>query len=214
MSQVQTMGGGGSPAPSVEYVQGNTGGPVGADPSYITYFIGDTTQGVEVNGNAGTFTETITMRNATAAATAGAAQKGASSYDSDFFTVTSGYVTLSNSVIDTVETVGVVVEDLITFTPPATAGTYRLIYQIAAYNETDANSGSGYQLEGTVVTDGLGTITTVGSPVIVMNGDAAVFDTSLVDVVVSGGNIILQVTGVLAKTIQWTGRLDYLFGGA
>lgn len=214
MSQVQTMGGGGSPAPSVEYVQGNSGGPVGADASYITYFIGDTVQGVEVNGNPGTYTETITVRDATAAVTAGAAQKGVSSYDSNFFTVTSGYVTMKTSLVDTVQTVGVVVEDLIIFTPPLTAGTYRLIYQVAAYNNTDAGSGSGYQLEGTVVTDGLGTITTVGSPARIMNGDAAVFDVSLVDVVVSGGDIILQVTGVAAKTIQWTGRLDFVFGAA
>ncbi len=215
MSQVQTMGGGGSPAPSVEYVQGNTGGPVGAEPgTYITYFIGDTTQGVEVNGNPGTYTENITMRNATAAATAGATQKGVSSYDSAFFTVTSGYVTMKTALTGTVQTIGAVTGDLITFTPPVSAGTYRLVYQIAAYNSTDANSGSGYQLEGTVVTDGLGTITTVGSPARIMNGDAAVFDVSLVDVIISGGNIILRVTGVLAKTIRWTGRLDFVFGAA
>lgn len=121
---------------------------------------------------------------------------------------------LTNRAHGNVQTIGVVTGNIVTFTPPLTAGTYRLIYQISAYNSTDAASGAGYELEGIVMADGLGTLTTVGTPVRIMNGDATVFDVTLVDVVFSGGSIILQATGVAAKTIRWTGVLNFVFGGA
>lgn len=120
---------------------------------------------------------------------------------------------LTNRLHGNAQTVGAVIANIITFTPPLTAGTYKLSYQVAAYNSTDGN-GAGYELEGTVVADGLGALSTQGTPVRIMNGNTTVFDVNLVDVVFSGSSIILQATGVAAKTIRWTGVLNFIFGGA
>lgn len=67
MSQQQSFGSTGTPgAADIEFVEGNTGGPVPPDPgTHILFLIGDTTQGVHVDGNAGTFTQTITADDAT-----------------------------------------------------------------------------------------------------------------------------------------------------
>jgi len=51
---------GGSGAPPIETITGNTGGPVGPDPgTFNLNFIGDNTTGLTVSGNPGTFTLTI-----------------------------------------------------------------------------------------------------------------------------------------------------------
>lgn len=123
-------------------------------------------------------------------------------------------IQLTNRAVGNVQTVGLVSGDIITFTPPITAGTYRLIYQVAAYNSTDANSGAGYQIEGTVVSDGSGTFTTVGTPTRVMNGDTTVFDVTMIDVFIVGAGIVLRTEGITGKTVRWTGILNFVFGAA
>lgn len=68
MSQQQTFVDAGSVpgVPGIETVTGNTGGAVPGSGSPVNInFIGDTVQGVHVNGNAGTSTETITIDNMT-----------------------------------------------------------------------------------------------------------------------------------------------------
>lgn len=67
MSQQQSFGSTGTPGvANIEYVAGNTGGNVPANPAtHVINIIGDTVQGVHVNGNAGTYTETITIDDAT-----------------------------------------------------------------------------------------------------------------------------------------------------
>jgi hypothetical protein len=69
MSNVTLLDSSSTPGvPDIQFLQGNTGGAVGADPvTFITQLIGDTVQGVHVNGNAGTYTETITVVDATTA---------------------------------------------------------------------------------------------------------------------------------------------------
>ena len=69
MSQQQSFGSTGTPGvANIEYVAGNTGGNVPANPAtHVVNIIGDTVQGVHVNGNAGTYTETITIDDATTA---------------------------------------------------------------------------------------------------------------------------------------------------
>ena len=69
MSQQQSFGSTGTPGvANIEYVAGNTGGNVPANPAtHVINIIGDTVQGVHVNGNAGTYTETITIDDATTA---------------------------------------------------------------------------------------------------------------------------------------------------
>lgn len=121
---------------------------------------------------------------------------------------------LTNRASGNIQTVGGAIGTVVTFTPPLTAGTYRLVYQVSAYNSTDVNSGAGYEVEGTVIADGVGGLTTVGTPTRIMNGDATVFDVTLVDVAFAGVDIILRATGVAGKTIRWTGVLNFVFGGA
>lgn len=68
MSQQQTFVDAGSVpgTPGIETVTGNTGGAVPGSGSPVNInLIGDTVQGVHVNGNAGTSTETITIDNMT-----------------------------------------------------------------------------------------------------------------------------------------------------
>lgn len=67
MSQQQSFNNDSLPImPNIEFLQGNTGGAVGPDPvTHIIQVLGDTTQGVNVNGNIGTFTETITISDST-----------------------------------------------------------------------------------------------------------------------------------------------------
>ena len=67
MSNVTLLDSSSSPGvPDIQFLEGNTGGAVGADPgTFITQLLGDTVQGVSVNGNPGTYTETITVADAT-----------------------------------------------------------------------------------------------------------------------------------------------------
>lgn len=54
--------------PDIEFIQGNDGIPVPPNPTtHIILLLGDNTQGVDLSGNAGTYTETITMFDATTA---------------------------------------------------------------------------------------------------------------------------------------------------
>lgn len=63
MSQQQMFTGGNSPiTPDIEFLAGNDGIQVGPNPATFTInVVGNNTQGVNVTGNAGTYTETITM---------------------------------------------------------------------------------------------------------------------------------------------------------
>lgn len=69
MSQQQTFLGSSIPATAnIEFIQGNDGIPVPPDPAtHIVQLLGNTTQGIQTSGNAGTFTETITALDATTA---------------------------------------------------------------------------------------------------------------------------------------------------
>ena len=54
--------------PDIEFIQGNDGINVGPNPAtHIILLLGDNTQGVDTSGNAVTYTETITMFDATTA---------------------------------------------------------------------------------------------------------------------------------------------------
>lgn len=70
MSQQQSFETASNPptTPDIEFVQGNSGGPVPPDPvTFIVHIVGDNTQGVDVQGDAPTYTETITMFDASEA---------------------------------------------------------------------------------------------------------------------------------------------------
>lgn len=68
MSNQQTFGGGGSApvTPNIQFLEGDDAVAVGPNPvTYVIFLDGDSAQGVSVSGNAGTYTETITVADAT-----------------------------------------------------------------------------------------------------------------------------------------------------
>ncbi len=65
---ITNPGGGSTPVDSIEFIQGNDGINVPSNPStHILFLLGDNIQGVDLSGNAGTYTETISMFDATTA---------------------------------------------------------------------------------------------------------------------------------------------------
>lgn len=120
---------------------------------------------------------------------------------------------LTNREPGSASSTGVTTVDIITFTPPATAGIYKLFIEVSAWDNANL-TGSTWELSGAVQADGLGTLGTVGSPTRIMNGNAAVFDVSQLNVITSGGSIKVQGTGLTGRTLKWTGLLTYIFGGA
>jgi hypothetical protein len=95
MSQLFVKESGTPSIPDIEFLEGNSGGPVGPTGGVVNV-VGDNTQGVDIVGDGGTSTLTVSGIDATDG-TAMTAQKGVSSYDEDYFTVTDGFVSLISS---------------------------------------------------------------------------------------------------------------------
>lgn len=205
MSNIQTIGGGGGGGggAGIVTVTGNTGGAVPGQGAPINLnLVGDATQGTAVNGTIATSTQVVTVGNATAAATAGAAQKGVSSYNSEDFTVVSGYVSQNFKLVGTGTTVGATTADLITFPLGATPGTYIFDANFSSFDvTTPGGAGAGYSIFGSTRTTGA-TAFLVGTPDKINNEDTAVA-AGTADLVVSANNAILRVTGVVGLTIHW-----------
>lgn len=205
MSQIISFGGGGVPGvPGLETITGDTGGPVpGSGLPVNINLIGDATQGTSIAGNPGTSTLVSTVGNSTAAATAGAAQKGVSSYNSEDFTDVSGFVSLNFKVVGTGTTVGATTADLITFALGATPANFIFDANVSAFATAGVGSpaGAGYSLFGSTRTTGAAA-SLVGTPDKITNEEAALA-TADANLIVSGNNAILRVTGVAGLTINW-----------
>lgn len=210
MSQAGILSDQTNPLADVETLTGNDGVAVGPNGAGNINFIGNTAQGVSVSGNAGTNTETVTVQNATAAATSGTASKGVSSYDSHYFSVASGYVSLASATNATGQTIGAVTADIITLPLGATPGTYTFEVRVSGFESTTP-AAAGSQIFATVRTTGAAAVL-VGVPDVISNSEAAV-NTSLANVVVSGNSAIVRVTGVALLTINWGADLEYTFRG-
>lgn len=124
----------------------------------------------------------------------------------------SGSITISGSTANTGngQTVGAVTADLITLALGATPGTYALSVSIAGF-ESGTPAGCGYELFGAVRTTGAAA-TLVGIPDKISNEEAFLAAADA-DIVVSGNNAIVRVTGVVALTIDWRADLTYTFRG-
>lgn len=107
-------------------------------------------------------------------------------------------------------TVGATTADVITFTL-TTVGTYALTFQASAYNTT-STLGAGYEVFGAVRFDGVNA-NVCGSADTIDNEEGAMVDCDI-DVVVSGANAILRVTGYALQTINWGAVGTYTFRGA
>jgi len=80
--------------------------------------------------------------------------------------------------------------------------------QITGYNTTD-NAGVGYAIFGSVRTTGAATIL-IDTPDKIVNEEASQV-TADANLIVSGNNVIVQVTGIALKTINWKAVGVYVF---
>lgn len=120
----------------------------------------------------------------------------------------SGSITISvdQAANGQVQTVGAVTGDAITLALGGATAVYTLEARVSGL-ETGTPAGAGFQIFGTVRTDGA-TATLVGVPDIVSNAEAALNGTDAT-IVVSGNNAIIQVTGDTGLTIDWETDLQY-----
>lgn len=102
------------------------------------------------------------------------------------------------------QTIGAVTADVITFPLGVTAGTYSIEVQVAGF-ESGTPAGVGVTLTAAVRTDGA-SATLIGTPDKIVLEEAALTGATA-DVIVSGNNAIVQVTGVALLTINWVARL-------
>lgn len=119
-------------------------------------------------------------------------------------------IVLTNRVAGSTSTVGAVNGTVWTFTPTV-VGTYAFESRVAAYNTT-SSLGAGYSVFGSFRFDGANS-NSCGSPDVIDNEEGAMSACD-VTMVASGANIILQSTGYLAQTINWSAVSLYTFVGA
>ena len=90
----------------------------------------------------------------------------------------------------------------------STPGVYVVEGRIAAFNTTDT-AGAGYFFVGAARTTG---VTGVEVAVQYTNDlEEAAMAAADIDFVVSANNIVIQVTGIAAKTINWSAEFEYQF---
>lgn len=148
---------------------------------------------------------TIEIQRSSTAAVSTVGLNGVSHFDSTNFTVDgNGFVTITGTLGGTATTVGAVTADVITFPMPVVADVTTFDIFIAGFNVTDT-LGVGYEIFGTVRTTG-GAAVLVGVPDKIANeeGGSVAADANLV---VSGNNAIVRVTGIAGKTINWRAAL-------
>lgn len=115
--------------------------------------------------------------------------------------------TLTNRQNGSVTTSDATPTTLISFTASASATIYNLQFKIAAFDATDT-AGAAYHVDAGARTTGAA-VTIFPDADFVDNEEAAMAATDI-NVVASGNNIILQVTGIAGKTIRWNGQLNYI----
>jgi hypothetical protein len=116
-------------------------------------------------------------------------------------------IALTNRLVGTASSVNASVEDIITFTLGATDLVYRFWFYIAG-RDTATGDGVGYTIEGSVRTDGAAA-TVISVPNQDNDEDASLI-LATADLVASGNDIILQVTGVAGQTISYRAVGNYL----
>lgn len=119
-------------------------------------------------------------------------------------------IVLTNRLQGTVTTVGVTTSPIITFNPTA-IGTYTLEVRVAVFNTT-STLGAGYSLFGSMRFDGVNAvICDTFDEIINEEGTMTNLDIS---VSVSVGSLLINGTGYLGQTINWSGVALYTYVGA
>lgn len=116
-------------------------------------------------------------------------------------------IVLTNRQSGSVTTTNATPATLMTFTAAAVATVYNFEVRVAAFDATDV-AGASY----TIVAGGR---TTGAASVVIDVPDFTILEeTALepsdIDVIAVGNTFVVQVTGIAAKTIRWSGSLTYL----
>jgi hypothetical protein len=119
-------------------------------------------------------------------------------------------VELTNRMQGTGSTSGAVTNDLFTVALGPIPGVFTFEGKVAGFDSAN-NDGVGYNVFGTVKTNGA-SASIIGTQDKITNEDIALIDAD-VNLVVSGNNIILRVTGVTGKNINWDSLFNYSFVG-
>lgn len=120
---------------------------------------------------------------------------------------------ISNAIIGgTVITVDNAIADAITFSLGSVEGTYQINCRVSAIATVGGPLGAGYELVGTVSTDGIssrviGTVDKTVNEEGILGGNPG----SDANIVVSGNDAIVRVLGTTGTTIKWRAELTYTF---
>lgn len=108
-------------------------------------------------------------------------------------------------------TIGAVTADVITFALGATPGCFKFHFEVTAFESTTP-AGLGYSIEASARTDGA-TATIISTPDADEDEDAVLENDADWDIVASGNNVILRVTGVVGLNINWGSVGSYVYRG-
>ena len=115
---------------------------------------------------------------------------------------------LTNRLQGTGSTAGAVTADLVTFSLGAIPGTYTFDCRIAGFNSSTP-AGVGYAIVGSVRTDGA-TATLITNQAVDHFEEAATVP-CFGQIVVSGNNAVIRVTGAAGLNINWNAVGEYVF---
>lgn len=116
-------------------------------------------------------------------------------------------VELTNRFYATGETIGAVTDDLITFDLGVSSAVVAFRFQIAS-RDSDSTNGAGYNITSTFKTDGV-TATRINTPFSEEDEDTSL-EAASINMVASGNDAILRVTGVAGEQISWACVGEYL----
>ncbi len=116
-------------------------------------------------------------------------------------------VVLTNRTTGSATTADATPTTIITFAMGATPGVFQFEVRIAAFDATDI-AGGGYVILATARTTGAAA--TVFTPIEFTVSEEAAMNASDVDMLASGNNVTVVVTGIAAKTIRWNATLTFV----
>ena len=116
--------------------------------------------------------------------------------------------TTDPSVSGTVNTIGAVTGDVITFPCGAVPGVYTFDVKVAAFESTTP-LGAGYGIIASVRTTGAAAVLMPNQAIDEMEEGALVAGACVVTV--GGNNMIVRVTGTVALTVHWKAVAEYTF---
>jgi hypothetical protein len=120
-------------------------------------------------------------------------------------------IEVTNRFVDTLTTTDATTTPLNTFSFNM-QGTYQIETYIVAYNVTD-NIGACYRVFAGILTDGVAVATKISTEDKIVNEQSGM-ENCEVTVSTSGNDVLIQVTGLAGKTINWKSNGSYISVGA